>query len=510
MSKADLGYDSEKLGVPPAFAPASSSTSRVEEDPALFEAEETLHRGLKARQISMIALGGAVGTGLIIGSGTALRRGGPLGMLLGYSFVGFICYLVMCALGEMAAYLPHKKGFSGYASRFVDPALGFALGWNYLFKYLIVTPNNLSAAGIVIRYWDTQAKVHIAVWMTIFILLVFLINLLGIRFFGELEFWMSSIKVLALIGLILFGLICDLGGNPRHDRVGFRYWDNPGVFSYYLKEGALGKFLGVWSVMTNALFAYMGTELIGVTVGEAENPRKNIPRAIRRTFWRILIFYVGGVFVIGLIVPSNDPNLFTATKAKTGAAASPFVVAAKNFAIRGLDHVINAAILLFVLSAANSDLYIGSRTLYALAAEGKAPAIFKRVNRMGVPYPALIFCTAFCCLVYLNVQASSAQVFNYFVSLVTFFGATTWMCIVYSHIRFMKALEVQSIPRSNLPYRAPFQPYGSHFALVVTGIITFFKGFDTFMPWNHKTFITSYIGAPVFFGLWLGDRKSVV
>ncbi|KAG8924052.1 hypothetical protein FRC00_005554 [Tulasnella sp. 408] len=354
MSKTDLGYDSEKLGVPPAFPPVSSSTSRVEEDPTLFEAEETLHRGLKARQISMI---------------------------------------------------------------------------------------------------------------------VFLINLLGIRFFGELEFWMSSIKVLALIGLILFGLICDLGGNPRHDRVGFRYWSD--------------------------LFAYMGTELIGVTVGEAENPRKNIPRAIRRTFWRILIFYVGGVFVIGLIVPSNDPNLFTATKAKTGAAASPFVVAAKNFAIRGLDHVINSAILrmqlpslddgqvklttvntpVFVLSAANSDLYIGSRTLYALAAEGKAPAIFKRVNRMGVPYPALIFCTAFCCLVYLNVQATSAQVFNYFVSLVTFFGATTWMCIVYSHIRFMKALEVQSIPRSSLPYRAPFQPYGSYFALVITGIITFFKGY---------------------------------
>ncbi|KAG8910682.1 hypothetical protein FRC01_006197, partial [Tulasnella sp. 417] len=189
MSKADLGYDSEKLGAPPPFVLASSSNSRVEEDPALLEAEETLHRGLKARQISMIALGGAVGTGLIIGSGTALRRGGPVGMLLGYSFVGFICYLVMCALGEMAAYLPHKKGFSGYASRFVDPALGFALGWNYLFKYLIVTPNNLSAAGIVIRYWDKQAKVHIAVWMTIFIVLVLLINLLGIRFFGELEFW---------------------------------------------------------------------------------------------------------------------------------------------------------------------------------------------------------------------------------------------------------------------------------------------------------------------------------
>ncbi|KAG8899377.1 hypothetical protein FRB99_006759 [Tulasnella sp. 403] len=497
-------YDPEKIktGSGSDLGPAKVH----DDDPDLLEPQETLHRGLKARQISMIALGGAVGTGLIIGSGTALRRGGPLGMLIGYSFVGFVCYLVMCSLGEMAAYLPHKKGFSGYASRFVDPALGFALGWNYLFKYLIVTPNNLSAAGVVIRYWDREAKVHIAVWMTIFIVLIFAINLLGIRFFGELEFWMSSLKVLALIGLILFGIICDLGGNPRHDRVGFRYWDHPGVFSSYLKTGSLGRFLGVWSVMTNALFAYMGTELIGVTVGEAENPRKNIPRAIRRTFWRILIFYVGGVFVIGLIVPSNDPNLFTALKAKTGAAASPFVVAAKNFAIRGLDHVINAAILLFVLSAANSDLYIGSRTLYGLAAEGKAPAVFKRVNRMGVPYAALGLCTAFCALVYLNVYSSSAQVFGYFVALVTFFGATTWMCIVLSHIRFMKALKAQGIDRSTLPYRAPLQPWGSYFAFVVTAIITFFKGFDSFIPWNTTTFITNYIGAPVFFFLWLGYK----
>ncbi|KAG8933953.1 hypothetical protein FRC02_010888 [Tulasnella sp. 418] len=485
---------------------SGSFSEQREEDPTLQEAHDTLHRGLKARQISMIALGGAVGTGLIIGSGTGLRRGGPLGLLIGYSFVGFVCYLVMVSLGEMAAYLPHKKGFSGYASRFVDPALGFALGWNYLMKYLIVTPNNINAAGVVIRYWDTQAKVHIAVWMTIFIALIFIVNLLGVRVFGELEFWLSSIKVLALIGLILMGIIVDLGGNPKHDRIGFRYWKDPGVFSHYLKEGGLGKFLGFWAVMTNALFAYMGTELIGVTVGEAENPRKNIPKAIKRTFWRILVFYIGGVFVIGLIVPSNDPNLFVATKAKTGAAASPFVVAATNFGIRGLNHVINGAILIFVMSAANSDLYIGSRTLYALAAEGKAPAIFKKVSKGGVPWPALLFCTAFCALVYLNTTSSAAQVFTYFVNLVTFFGATTWMCISLSHIRFMKALKVQGISRDQLPYKAPFQPWGSYFAFVVTAIITFFKGFDTFMPWNHKNFITSYIGAPVFLAMWLGYK----
>ncbi|KAF9451076.1 dicarbixylic amino acid permease [Macrolepiota fuliginosa MF-IS2] len=477
------------------------SISSYEESPEHQEA--SLHRGLKARQISMIALGGAVGTGLIIGSGTALQRGGPLGLFLGYAFVGFVCYLVMVSLGEMAAYLPHKKGFAGYATRFVDPALGFALGWNYLFKYLIVTPNNINAAGVVIQYW-TRA-VHIAIWM------VCLINLLGVRVFGELEFWFSSIKILALIGLLLMGIIIDLGGNPRHDRLGFRYWRDPnGPMGKYLvdqvKNTSLSIFLGFWATLTNALFAYMGTELIGVTVGEAQNPRKNIPIAIRRTFWRILVFYVGGVFVIGLIVPSTDKSLFVATKSKTGAAASPFVVATTLVGIRVLNHIINAAILIFVMSAANSDLYIGSRTLYGLAVEGKAPAIFKRVNRMGVPWPSLILCAMFCCLVFLNVQSSSAKVFGWFVNLVSTFGALTWISILYSHIRFMKSLKANGMSRDKLPYKAPFQPWGAWFALISTAIITFFKGFDAFIPWNTANFITNYIGIPIFFFLWLGYK----
>ncbi|KAG6818155.1 hypothetical protein H0H87_000060 [Tephrocybe sp. NHM501043] len=405
-----MAYTEEKKIDQSSSSDISNAVDKTLLEPPI---EDSLHRGLKARQISMIALGGAVGTGLIIGSGTALRRGGPLGLFLGYSFVGFVCYLVMVALGEMAAFLPHKKGFAGYATRFVDPALGFALGWNYLIKYWIVTPNNVNAAGVVVQYW-TQ-KVHIAVWMVIFILFIFVINLLGVRVFGELEFWLSSIKVTCLIGLLLMGIIIDLGGNPKHDRIGFRYWRAPnGPMGTYLKDqvhdGHLAIFLGFWATLTNALFAYIGTELIGVTVGEAENPRRNIPIAIRRTFFRILVFYVGGVFVIGLIVPSTDNSLFTATKSKTGAAASPFVVATKLVGIKVLNHIINAAILIFVMSAANSDLYIGSRTLYGLAVEGKAPAIFKRVNRMGVPYPSLIVCTMFCCLVFLNVSSSSAKV----------------------------------------------------------------------------------------------------
>ncbi|CCL99148.1 uncharacterized protein FIBRA_01163 [Fibroporia radiculosa] len=471
--------------------------------------EHSLHRELSARQISMIALGGAIGTGLIIGSGTALVRGGPLGIFLGYLFVGFVCYLVMVALGEMCAYLPHKKGFSGYATRFVDPAFGFALGWNYVLKYLIVAPNNINAAGVVVQYWTT--KVNLGVWMAVFIVFAFTVNLLGVRVFGELEFWFSSLKIITLIGLLLMGIIIDLGGNPQHDRIGFRYWDHPyGPMGTYLLSRVhndhLATFLGFWSTLINALFAYIGTEVVGVTVGEARAPRKNIPIAIRQTFVRIVVFYIGGVFVISLTVPSTNEDLFVANSSKAGAAASPFVVATTLAGIKVLNQIINACILIFVLSAANSDLYIGSRTLYGLAVQGQAPRIFARVNRMGVPYPALILCAAFCALAFLNVSEGSSKVFGWFVNLVSTFGAITWMCICYTHIRFMKALKVQGMSRDQLPYKAPFQPFGSWFALVSTGIITLFKGFDDFIPFVTSSFVTAYIGIPAFGLFWIGYK----
>nr|CRX79058.1 hypothetical protein ls5930a1_00104 [Leucosporidium scottii] len=488
--------NAEKFGGEGAFVTRGASVDRGEAE--RVAANEDLHRGLKARQITMIALG------LVIGSGSGLARGGPVGMLIGYAVMGAVCFGVMTSLGEMATYLPHKKGFSGYASRFVDPAMGFAVGYNYLFKYWIVTPNNLVAGSLIVQYW-TDA-VPVGAWIAIFIAIIVAINLLGIKFFGEVEFWMSLFKIVVLTGLIILGLVIDLGGAPGHDRIGFRYWkESP--FSHYLVSGNTGVFLGVWAVMVNALFAYMGSELVGVTFGEAENPRKTVPATIKRTFWRLLVFYVGSIFVIGLIVKSNDPDLLAANKATTSAAASPFVVAIRRANIRILPDIINASLLVFVMSAANSDLYIGSRTLYALAAEGKAPRIFMRTNGMGVPYVSLALCSAFCCLAFLTVSSGSKQVFTYFVALVTIFGALTWMSILVSHIRFMKALKAQGIARSSLPYIAPMQPYFAWFALITTAIVTFFKGFDAFVPtFNHKTFITSYFGLPVYFIMLFGYK----
>lgn len=200
-----------------------------------------LHRGLKARQVTMIAIGGAIGTGLIIGTGAALASGGPLSILISYTLVGFVVFLVMCALGEMATWLPLESGFTGYAARFCDPALGFALGYTYWFKYIIVTPNQLTAGALVIQYWADRDKINPGVFIAVFLVAIIIINYFGIRFFGELEFVLSSIKILTICGLIILCLVLMLGGGPDHDRKGFRYWKNPGAMKerYKSKHGVI-------------------------------------------------------------------------------------------------------------------------------------------------------------------------------------------------------------------------------------------------------------------------------
>ncbi|CAG8949133.1 hypothetical protein HYFRA_00004755 [Hymenoscyphus fraxineus] len=476
-----------------------------------------LHRGLHARQITMIAIGGAIGTGLIIGTGKALAQAGPAPLVIGYALVGFLCFLVMAALGEMACWLPMPSGFTGYATRFVDPALGFCLGWNYWFKYIVVTPNNLTAASLVIQYWVKREKVNPGVFIAVFLVAIVAVNYFGVKFFGEFEFYLSSIKVVVIIGLILLSLVLACGGGPNGDATGFTYWGNPGAFAPYILKGAAGRFLAVWSTFTTAVFAYLGTELVGVTVGEAANPRKVIPRAIKLTFYRILLFYVVLVFLLGMLVPYNSPDLIEANKSSNSATASPFVVAIKLSGIKALPGILNACILIFVFSAANSDLYIASRTLYGLAHEKKAPKIFTKTDSRGVPVVALGASTAFCLLAFLGVNTESYTVFGYFVNLVTMFGLLTWISLLVSHICFVRARKAQGIPDSALAYVAPLGAAGSWAALVFSCLIAFFKGFPIFcykitapkgtVPvFDWRTFITTYLGIPLYIAMILGYK----
>ncbi|KAF2085438.1 amino acid permease Dip5 [Saccharata proteae CBS 121410] len=502
-TRLGFGQETEKQGYDESSAQVFSPTA--EGDEGLASEHTELHRGLKARHVTMIALGGALGTGLIIGTGKALAQAGPASILISYSFIGVIVFLVMSALGEMAAWLPLGSGFSGYATRFCDPALGFALGYVYWMKYIITTPNQLTAGALVIQYWCPPEKVNPGVWITVFFVAIVAINYFGVRFFGEFEFWLSSLKVVVIVGVIILSLVLALGGGPTHDRTGFRYYHDPGAFKPYIADGSLGKFLGFWNSLINAVFAYLGTELVGVTVGEAQNPRRTIPKAIKLTFFRIVFFYVLSVFFLGMIVPYNSPDLAFANKSSNSAAASPFVVAIELASIRALPGILNGCILLFVFSASNSDLYIASRTIYGLAVQGKAFRILARTDSRGVPIYALALSSCFCLLAYMNVSSDSKVVFGYFTNLVTIFGLLTWISILVTHICFVKARVAQNVPASTLAYVAPFGIAGSYLALFFCVLIALTKNFSVFTrdpdgygAFDYKNFITGYLGIPLY------------
>lgn len=478
--------------------------------------ETMLHKGLKARHITMIAIGGALGTGLIVGTGKALAQAGPGSLFISYTFVGLLVFIVMAGLGEMASWMPLSAGFTGYATRYCHPSLGFALGWTYWMKYIIVTPNQLTAASLVISFWVPRETVNPGVFVAIFLVLIVCINYFGgIKFFGEFEFWLSSFKVIVVVGIILFSLIIACGGGPNHDATGFRYWRDPGAFAQLYKsgpDGALGKFLGFWSVMVNATFAYLGTELVGVTAAEAQNPRRSIPKAIKLTFYRILFFYCFSVLLVGMIVPYNSPELAFANKQSSkgaSASASPFVVAATIAGVKGLPHIINACICIFVFSAANSDLYIASRTLYGLASDRAAPAIFRRTDSRGVPVPALIVCTLFACLAFMVISDDSKKIFNYFVNLTTIFGLLSWISLLVTYIYFLKARRAQNLADSAMPYVAPQGLWGTYIALFFCCLILLTKNFDVFIHhdgirFDYQNFITGYLGIPLYLILLFG------
>lgn len=247
----------------------------------------TLERKLKSRHIQFLALSGAIGTGLFVGSGQILSLAGPLSTFLAYLFTGFNLYCVINSLGEMATYLPIPGAVPIYAARFVDPALGFVLGWNYWYQLAIGVPIETTASAIVIGFWPNG--VSNAVWITILTIPMIIVNLLPVNFYGEAEFVFGAVKLTTIVGLILLMLIIDLGGTPSGDRIGFRYWDHPGPMNEYLESGALGRFLAFCKVFVQATFAYGGSEMCVVAAGETQNPRLNIPKAVRRVFWRILI-----------------------------------------------------------------------------------------------------------------------------------------------------------------------------------------------------------------------------
>ncbi|RDW76027.1 hypothetical protein BP5796_06848 [Coleophoma crateriformis] len=492
-------YEQEKLSFATRYGVTTESFKRRRDTGA----EDLLNKTLKPRHLQMIAIGGSIGAGFFVGSGSALNRGGPATLLIDFAIMGVMIFNVVYALGELAVMYPVSGGFYTYSTRFIDPSWGFAMGWNYVFQWAIVLPLELVVAGLTVGYWNSD--INVGVWITVFLVFIVLINVFGVLGYAEEEFWASVLKLGAIITFMLIGLILVCGGGPSNGKYseywGARLWYDPGAF----KNG----FKGVCSVFVTAAFAFSGTELVGLAAAESENPAKSLPGAIKQVFWRITLFYIVGLMFVGLLVSSTDDRLLGANPL-IDVAASPFVIAAKDAGLKGYDHFINFVICISVISIGNSGVYGGSRTLCALAEQGYAPKMFAYIDKAGRPLPATIAILLFGCLGYINLSASGPVVFDWLLALSGLAALFTWGSICLAHIRFRSAWKYHGHTVDEIPFQAMFGVWGSWVGLVLIFLVLVAQFYTALYPLGNdgklgtaEDFFKSYLALPVVLFFWI-------
>ena len=450
----------------------------------------SVRRSLKTRHLSMIALGGSIGTGLLIASGSTIAQAGPGGSIVAYVVMGIMVYFLMTSLGEMATYMPLTGSFAAYSTKFVDPALGFAMGWNYWFNWAITIAVEITTAGVVVNFWlpNVPSWIFSAITMTF----IFLINVLSVSSFGEAEYWMALIKVVTIIVFLIAGvaiIVGILGGTS----VGFHNLT-------YKKAPFVGGFSSIIGVFLVAGFSFQGTELIGVTAGESETPEKSIPRAIHSTFWRILLFYILAIFVIACILPYTSKNLLGSSV--TDVAMSPFTLVFRRAGLAAAASVMNAVILTAVISSANSGMYASTRMLYSLALEGYAPKIFSITNLRGIPVYALLGTTVIGALTFLT-GIFGPQIYEFLIDASGMTGFIAWVGIAISHLRFRRAYIAQGHSVSELKYHATLFPFGPILALVLCILVIVGQNPASFIHLNWQQITITYVGVPLFVILYL-------
>lgn len=458
-------------------------------------------RRLKTRHLSMIAIGGCIGSGLFMTSGQAVHAAGPGGALLAYACIGIMVYFLMTSLGEMATYLPISGSFSAYASRFVHPSIGFALGWNYWLNWVITVAADVSLSALIFSYWEPLRVLPPMAWSAIFLAMIVGLNMLSVRAYGESEYWFSLIKVITVVLFIIVGLLTILGIFGG-DYIGLQNWhvgDAPFVGS---TTHWSSKFLAALGVFLIAGYSFQGTELIGIAAGESEDPEKSIPRAVNQVFWRILIFYIFSIAIIGLIIPYTSPDLLGAQEVAE-IAKSPFTIVFEKVGLAMAASVMNAVILTSILSAGNSGFYASTRMLHAMAIDGMAPKAFAKVNKAGTPRNALYLTLVMVVVVFL-MQLGSPHAYEYIIAASGLTGFIAWLGIALSHYRFRKAYIAQGKNLDDLVYRAKLFPFGPIFALVLCTIVII--GQDTALlegEINLRQLATTYLGIPVFIAVFL-------
>jgi amino acid transporter len=396
---------------------------------------------------------------------------------------------------------PVNGAFFTYNLRFISRSWGFATGWDYAIQWLTVLPFEITAAGITLDYWPTAAKINNGVWITVFLVALVIIQIFGVRGYGEVEFVLSIIKIIACTGFIILAIIINCGGVPTDNRgyIGGRYWTAP---YQAFKNG----FHGFCSVFVNAAFAFGGTELTGLAAAEAANPLKSVPLATKQVLWRITFFYVVNLLLLGLILPATNPHLLDSTGANT--KASPFVLAIKRAGIKGLPSVFNAVITISVLSVANSCTFGSTRTMQALAAHGMGPKFLAYVDKKGRP----IWCVAIQLLFGLLAFVTEAgdKGFTFFYWLLALSGVANffiWGSICFAHIRFRAGWLASGRSLDEIPYRAQAGVIGSWCGVALCMICIAAAFYTSVWPVGASpsayVFFQDYLAVPLIFGLYL-------
>jgi lysine-specific permease len=463
-----------------------------------------LQRGIGSRQLSMIAIGGAIGTGLFFVSGSAIGQSGPGGAMLAYGIMGLAVFCMMQSLGEMATQLPIPGSFENYAERFIDPSFGFAVGWNYWFSWAITLAAELVAGALIVKFWFPAA--NSSVWAMGFFALLLALNLLSVKAYAEAEYWFSSIKVVTVLIFVAVGGLM-ITGMLGSEAVGFQNWtlSDPATGKHAPFVGGLAATL---LVFLGAGFAFQGTEGVGLAAAETADPVKNVPKAIRSVFWRILLFYIGAIFVVGCLIPFTNPNLLSADESHV--ALSPFTIVFQQVPHIGFyaSNLMNAVILSAVLSCGNSSMYVASRMLFAMSHSGKAPKMFGKLNSRGVPWLALLVTGLFSALAFFSSQIGDQKIYQLLYNASGLTGFIIWLGIAICHLRFRKAWIAQGRRVEDLKFKSKWYPYAPWLAVVLFVTVIFGANIGVFQAekFSWFDFITDYLMIPVIIGLYVGHK----
>ncbi|KAL6451724.1 GAP1 Amino-acid permease GAP1 [Candida maltosa Xu316] len=446
----------------------------------------------------MIALGSSIGSGLFVGTGSALSTGGAASIVISWIVAGLAVFLTMQGAGEMSVSFPVSGSFNLYASQFIEPAVGFAIGWNYFLQFWVLLPLEIVAGSMIISFWNKD--INPDVWVVILWVAISFITILPNYVYGEAELYFCLIKIIAVVGFIILGIVLIAGGGPTHDYIGGRYWRNPGPFN--------NGFHGFCSVLVTASFSYGGTEMIALTSAESANVRKSLPKAIKQVFWRIVLFYMGSIVMIATLVPSNDPRLLNGSSS-VDVTASPFVIAVVNGGISGLPSVINAVVLISVLSVGNASVYACSRTLNSLSEQGMAPSQkWLYVDRAGRPIMAILSTLAFGLFAFIATdQEKQVAAFNWLLALSGLSSIFTWLSINVSHIRFRCAMSAQNRSIDELPFVAQTGVIGSYIGATLNILFLIAQLYVSIFPVGDspsaENFFLGYLGFVTLILSWL-------